>query len=572
MKHVTTSSLRLVLTFIVSTLYLAVSAQVLLDSTSLNYLGGFRLPEGNFGGSRFGYGGTVLVYNPQNHSLFIVGHDWDQMVAEVSIPPYVNSSNINELNTATVLQNFTDPSEGLMYTVDDPSIKVGGLLLYNDSLYGSVYTYYDADGSQEYSHYRSATDLTISGDVEGMFRLGELGAGFVSGYMTQIPEEWQDDFNGSAITGQCCIPIISRTSYGPAAFSFHPEDLGAIDPVPVTPMAYYPSSHPLAAWDSTNAWFNGTTQIKGIVFPQGTNSLLFFGNHGIGEFCYGTGDDCNDPVNPYQGTHGYPYVYQVWAYDANDLLEVSNGIKQPWQVLPYDVWQFDFPIVTEGKSLGGVAYNPEAALLYVSQLFVDGLDAQPVIHVFSLNTSACSVIDQNSISVSNITATSAKISWAAVAGAVSYDLRYRKVGKINWKLKNTTKALKKFFNLKPASTYEFQLMTRCANNTTSDWTELETFTTLSQKQAYTVQGNDLTFHVSPNPAQNHLQVSFNSGLSKELLITIYDLAGRPIVRRTVQEYSGEHSIEIDVSDLTAGLYFIECKTAEVSEIRKFLKN
>src|SRR6185503_15084147 len=135
-------------------------------------------------------------------------------------------------------------------------------------------------------------------DVEGMFRLGTMGAGFVSGYMTQIPEEWQDDFNGTAITGQCCIPIIGRTSFGPAAFSFHPEDLGVIDPVPVTPMVDYPSSHPLAAWDSTNGWFNGSTQIKGIVFPQGTSSVLFFGNHGIGEFCYGTGEDCNDPVNP----------------------------------------------------------------------------------------------------------------------------------------------------------------------------------------------------------------------------------------------------------------------------------
>src|SRR6266550_518200 len=170
MKQVHISSIRLVLTFIVSSFCIAASAQVLLDSTNLHYLGGFRLPEGTFGGSRFGYGGSALVYNPQNHSLFMVGHDWDQMVAEVSIPSLVNSSNVNDLNTATVLQNFTDPSEGLMYTVDDPSIKVGGLLLHNDSLYGSVYSYYDADGSQVYSHYRSATDLSISGDAEGMFR------------------------------------------------------------------------------------------------------------------------------------------------------------------------------------------------------------------------------------------------------------------------------------------------------------------------------------------------------------------------------------------------------------------
>ena len=44
---------------------------MLLDSTSLSYLGGFRLPEGTFGGSRFGYGGTVVVYNPENYSSLV---------------------------------------------------------------------------------------------------------------------------------------------------------------------------------------------------------------------------------------------------------------------------------------------------------------------------------------------------------------------------------------------------------------------------------------------------------------------------------------------------------------------
>ena len=52
-------------------------------------------------------GGTALAFNPAHNSLFMVGHDWDQDVAEVQIPStIVNSNNLNALTTATVLQPF----------------------------------------------------------------------------------------------------------------------------------------------------------------------------------------------------------------------------------------------------------------------------------------------------------------------------------------------------------------------------------------------------------------------------------------------------------------------------------
>lgn len=59
-----------------------------------------------------------MVFNPANQSLFLVGHDQHEFVAEVSVPTPVNGNNLDDLPTATVLQNFTDASEGLMYEVD----------------------------------------------------------------------------------------------------------------------------------------------------------------------------------------------------------------------------------------------------------------------------------------------------------------------------------------------------------------------------------------------------------------------------------------------------------------------
>src|SRR5512141_3173961 len=87
----------------------------LLGQSDLEYLGAFRVPQGDYGSpsySGFNYGGTALSYNPVNNSLFLVGHSWYQLTAEISVPQIVNSANLGDLKTATVLQPFADITEG----------------------------------------------------------------------------------------------------------------------------------------------------------------------------------------------------------------------------------------------------------------------------------------------------------------------------------------------------------------------------------------------------------------------------------------------------------------------------
>ena len=54
----------------------------LVQEGDLGYLGAFNVPEGEIGESSFEYGGTALAFNPTNNSLFVVGHDYDQSIAE----------------------------------------------------------------------------------------------------------------------------------------------------------------------------------------------------------------------------------------------------------------------------------------------------------------------------------------------------------------------------------------------------------------------------------------------------------------------------------------------------------
>jgi hypothetical protein len=365
----------------------ATNTAPLLQKANLVYEGAFRVPRGSSDTTTFCYGGTSLAFNAQNTSLFMVGHDWYQYSAEINIPKITNSPNIENLATATMLQQFQDTTEGKLNNVNpsDPNAKkVGGHLVYENNLYVTVYSYFDGSGTQSSSHFKRSLSLSTKGQVAGPYRVGAQYPGFVSGYMTQIPPEWQSQFEAPALTGNCCLAIAGIQSNGPAASVFNPADIGTLSPVPATPVVGYPAEHPLGTgWETTSTLYNGTTRIRGIVFPSGTRSVLFFGRQGIGPFCYGTPSECNDPTDDSKGCHAYPYRYQIWAYDANDLLSVKNRTKQPWTVQPYAVWDFDLPFANNygQRVIGGAAYDPKTNQIYLSQQCTD-TNCAPIVHVF----------------------------------------------------------------------------------------------------------------------------------------------------------------------------------------------
>jgi hypothetical protein len=357
----------------------------LVQSKDLVLEGSFRLPEGTFGGSEFAYGGTGLAFNAASRSLFIVGHDHHQQVAEIAIPEIRKGTSVSSLATATVLQPFTDPTEGTMASVDPGEtnpIKVGGLLPFQGRLYTSVYVYYDADRTQRLTHFVSGTNLSTTHDVRGPYQVGTAGAGYIDGYFAEVPALWQSLLGGPVVNGQCCIPIITRTSYGPALFALNPADIGVKNPAPATPLVYYPSDHTVNEWNVKSTFFNGSTEVGGVVIPEGTRSALFFGRHGLGSFCYGEGAACGDPSNPYKGNHAYPYSTYVWAYDLLDLAAVKAGRKRPWDVRPYAVWSLPLPFGVTDARLRGATYDRSTGRIFITQGSGDG--PLPLVHVFKI--------------------------------------------------------------------------------------------------------------------------------------------------------------------------------------------
>lgn len=345
-----------------------------------------RMPDGTVV-NEFDYANGSVAFNAVNQSLFVVGHDWGQHVAEMSIPAAGE--------TASMLQGFRDALGGRLAQIDpdNETKKIGGLFVAGSKLLVSGYTYYDGAGNATASHFVRATNLADP-QVVGPLRVGDMNPGFYGGYFAAIPGEWQSELGGDLLVGQCCLSIISRTSFGPAAFAVRGGDvIAAPKRVAARPLVYYPQDDQTlgryGVIGSVNPVFNGTTKVRGATIPAGTASLLFFGSTGTGKYCYGIGTNdpamdlrkdthgdmnCYDPSRASKGEHAYPYRSYVWAYDLREMSRTAG--KKPWDVTPYATWEFaDVPFVT------GVADDPATGRVFVSSPSATGF----TIYVFKIS-------------------------------------------------------------------------------------------------------------------------------------------------------------------------------------------
>jgi hypothetical protein len=221
-----------------------------LQKENVVYDGSFALPVGAINGSRFGYGATAMAFDPQTGTMFMVGHDNDQMATEISIPQ-LRDPRVTALAVASPVQKFFDPTDGAWQSIGPREmVKVGGLLPWGGKLLVSMFSYYDSNGTQAASHLIGSRDLSATNDAGGPYKIGNLKTGYTSGYMTVVPEAWRTALGGPALAGNCCIPIVSRTSFGPALFAFDPEDVGSSADVAAqrqAPRARPPPANPYRA-------------------------------------------------------------------------------------------------------------------------------------------------------------------------------------------------------------------------------------------------------------------------------------------------------------------------------------
>ena len=308
-----------------------------------------------------------LAVSADGETLYVGGHVYNESLGRVTIPePIGGTANLIQ---APVAIPGTVGSGGT-------TTELAGVLVYNNRLIVQKRIWFDTSGNGP-TH--AVGNLDISG-FSSFSRLGNISsAQFGNGYMGLIPPEWQNLLGGPAFTGNSVMSINSLCSNGPSFFVFNPDDVGVVSPIPSIPLMYYPLSNPLADPNSANDLFSRADQYNaGIVFPSGTRSILFFSRHAYGNPTYKQDDGGCGGSN---GEGGAPYRRQITAFDANDLLAVRNGSKQPYEIQPYDWWGSSRLQDKCAKfAYSGLAYDPNSRKIYGAIDYGD----LPEIHVWQV--------------------------------------------------------------------------------------------------------------------------------------------------------------------------------------------
>jgi len=430
-----------------------------IQPTDFEYLGAFRLPGEDLRPKTFEYGGNAMTFNPEGDpsglndgfpgSLFITGHDrmpygelpnGDQ-VAEVTIPVPVISKDLDQLNTATFVQDFQNVFQGMFTTLEE--IPRVGMLYLNRAETGSKLhvcfgQHFQTEAADVASHAWIEPTLS-SPNPKGTWYIGNQSLYSVNGYMFEIPASWADTHTGSRYIATGRYRDGGWSGQGPALFAYKPWTDASGTPVAAgthlneTVLLLYENSEnttdvvnrSLTGYQHADEWEGGAW----ITTPSGGSAVLFAGTKGTGsKYWYGwvnpagpgfqcvetdmigdfplcrnaDGTQCPEVGctghNDYRGWWSSSFEARFILYDPADLARVASNELQPWEPKPYAILGINDSLllnpmhveedmigtgVQRKTRIGDVAYDRANNFLYVLELFADG--AKPVVHVWRIS-------------------------------------------------------------------------------------------------------------------------------------------------------------------------------------------
>ncbi len=278
----------------------------------------------------------------------MVGHAQHQMVAEFPIGTPKIVSDIGDIEIIeTASQNFATVIDRVDDDNPDGIGMISGLSIVSNKLVANVAHYYDAVGDN--------TDTTVV--FQNRFNLADSEiVGFLkldakhhaAGWITPIPQIWQDKLLGTHIAGHASNqPINLRSSMGPSAFSLAGTELinaKKDEIINTNKLLDYPVKYALHP-DTTNAngendiWTELSKAHIGFIVP-GTYTYAVFGSSGghesgVGYKIHGSGgwapNDLTDTYNYY------------WLYDVREMVNVLDGSVNAYDLRPYEHGELHLP-------------------------------------------------------------------------------------------------------------------------------------------------------------------------------------------------------------------------------------
>ena len=90
-------------------------------------------------------------------------------------------------------------------------------------------------------------------------------------------------------------------------------------------------------------------------------------------------------------------------------------------------------------------------------------------------------------------------------------------------------------------------------------------------EAKVISKNTKTFSIWPNPARDHIQVQFHNTVEKGHLLQIRDYMGKLYFNMDISS-QGQRNLEVDISNLPAGLFIVSVQGKEGMYVQKLVNN
>jgi len=191
-------------------------------------------------------------------------------------------------------------------------------------------------------------------------------------------------------------------------------------------------------------------------------------------------------------------------------------------------------------------------------------------------TNASSCLPPSEVQVSNITSTSAFVTWnPGISRGVCMIVSYgpESVDPANW-----TSLLVPFAsnsltlnNLMPGIEYGVSVRTNCTMCTSTSGTRSEpsapvSFTTSLAKTGANILTELFDVQVYPNPNQGAFNLTVATGSREDLTMEIYDMRGQLVFKTMIAVTGGNFEIPVDITSMASGVYSLQVRQG------KFINN
>jgi len=389
----------------------ATRAGELIQPSHLEYRGAFRLPAGG-DGYGWEWGGHALTYYPAGDpngpadgypgSLFGTGHDWYQKVSEFSIPVPVISENknINDLNTASTLQPFTDIRSLLFGNFEMPYAGLEYLPARGAQQTGKLYFCWHQHlqiSPHEPTHGWCELDLS-SPQAAGPWYLGNYDTYSTTDYLFSLPDSWAGSHVGGKRLASGRMRDGGQGGQGPCIFVSAPWQEGNPPPANATletvPLLLYSTSY----WDDPHGGiytmdrYHHSDMWPGAAWLTAGNrsAAIFVGTKGRGDCWYGNQDGpCLNCEN--RGWWSSYFDGEIIFYDPDELAAVAGGTMEPYQPQPYAVMNIDDVLYHIDSPqmydhVKACAFDRVHGFLYVFEPLADNY--RPLVHVWKVHEDA----------------------------------------------------------------------------------------------------------------------------------------------------------------------------------------